>query len=229
MKATLALIGRSVIVLLLGLTWWMPSHPAAVASAETETLSAQVQTPDYRITANAVEVPDYALNDLPGTPRLPLRGLTFDLPANGDWELTYESVGSRILDERITIGAVPVPDLNLNGPTSLEDLETLPSYVPTVNRPDPGIYGANAFYPASPVVAGEAMRQGDGRILPVRVFPFQYNPVTRQLLYHPDLRITVRLHGAQISPEPATAPVNAQPKRAVPATNVKFGRACIHA
>ena len=50
MKATRAVIGRSVIVLLLGLTWWMPSHPAAVASAETETLSAQVQTPDYRIT-----------------------------------------------------------------------------------------------------------------------------------------------------------------------------------
>ena len=152
------------------------------ASAETETLSAQVETPDYRLTANGVDVLDYASNDLPGAPRLPLRGLTFDLPASGDWELTFESVGSRLLDERIAIGAVPVPDLNLNSPTSLTDLETLPSYVPTVDRPDPGIYGANAFYPASPVVAGEAIRQGDGRILPVRVFPFQYNPVTRQLL-----------------------------------------------
>ena len=204
MKPTLALIGRSLIVLLLGLTWWLPSHPVAGASAEEETLSAQVETPDYHLTANGVDVPGYASNNLPGAPRLPLRGLTFDLPANGDWELTFESVGSRLLDERVTIGAVPVPDLNLNGPTSLEDLETLPSYVPTVDRPDPGIYGANAFYPASPVMAGEAIRQGDGRILPVRVFPFQYNPVTRQLLYHPDLRITVRVHGAQASPEPAS-------------------------
>ncbi len=225
MKPILARIGRGLIVLLLGLTWWMPSHPVAAASAEPETLSAQVQTPDYRLTANGVDVPDYASNDLPGAPRLPLRGLTFDLPANGDWEVTFESVGSRLLDERIAIGAVPVPDLNLNGPTSLEDLATLPSYVPTVDRPDPGIYGANAFYPASPVVAGEAVRQGDGRILPVRVFPFQYNPVTRQLLYHPDLRITVRLHGAQGSPDaPAipAAPANAQPKRAIPATGVEF-------
>ncbi len=228
MKATRALIGRSVIVLLLGLTWWMPSHPAAVASAETDTLSTQVETPDYRITANAVEVPDYALNDLPGTPRLPLRGLTFDLPANGDWELTYELVGSRILDDRITIGAVPVPDLNLNGPTSLEDLETLPSYVPTVNRPDPGIYGANAFYPASPVVAGEAIRQGDGRILPVRVFPFQYNPVTRQLLYHPDLRITVRMRGAQLPPEPAHNAGKRPAKARRSSHQREYGRACTH-
>ncbi len=225
MKPILARIGRGLIVLLLGLTWWMPSHPVAAASAEPETLSSQVQTPDYRLTANGVEVPDYASNDLPGAPRLPLRGLTFDLPANGDWEVTFESVGSRLLDERIAIGAVPVPDLNLNGPTSLEDLATLPSYVPTVNRPDPGIYGANAFYPASPVVAGEAVPHDDGRILPVRVFPFQYNPVTRQLLYHPDLRIIVRLHGAQGSPDaPAipAVPANAQPKRAIPATGVEF-------
>ena len=77
--------------------------------------------------------------------------MTFDLPANGEWELTFESIGSRLLDERVTIPAVPVPDLNLNSPTSLEDLQTLPSYVPVVNGPDPALYGADAYYPVLPV------------------------------------------------------------------------------
>ena len=124
MKPIQALFGGSLVILLLGLTWWMPFQPVAYALEEKSTLNEKVETPEYHLTANGVDVPGYALNDLSGTPRLPLRGLTFDLPANGDWELTYESVGSRILDERITIGAVPVPDLNLNGPTSLEDLAT---------------------------------------------------------------------------------------------------------
>ena len=37
MKLTLALIGRSLAVLLLGLTWWLPSHPVFGASAEEGT------------------------------------------------------------------------------------------------------------------------------------------------------------------------------------------------
>ena len=222
MRPTLALIGRSLVILLLGLTWWAPSRPVALASPETGDLSMRIETPEYELSVAGVKVPGYASNTLPGAPSLPVRGFTFDLPASGDWELTFELVGSRVLTERVTIPSVPVPDLDLNGPTSLDDLETLPASVPVINRPDPAIYAADAFYPASPVLAGEAMQQGDKRILPVRVFPFQYNPVTRELLYHPDLRISVRLHGAELSPEAATAPVNAQPKRAVPATNVEF-------
>jgi hypothetical protein len=105
----------------------------------------------------------------------------------------FESSGSRILAERIERGGGADANLDLNGPVAPQDLPTLPSAVPTLSIGlIPGIYGVDAFYPASPVMAGEPVRQGDGRILPVRVFPFQYNPVTRQLRYHPDLLITVR-------------------------------------
>lgn len=133
------------------------------------------------------------MDTTPGAPRLPLHGMVFYLPLSGGWEVSFESIGSRILAERVTVNAAPAPNLNLNGPIAPQDLATMPSAVPVVDRPDPTIYAVDAFYPASPVVAGEPVQQGDQRILPVRVFPFQYNPVTRQLRYHPDLRLTVRL------------------------------------
>lgn len=200
---------------------WIPLQPVAHAFSETDPLSIRVETPEYELTATGIDVPGYASNTIPGAPRLPVRGITFDLPVTGRWEMTFESVGSRLLDEHAAIPAVPVPNLDLNSSTSLEDLATLPSSVPVVDRPDQAIYSADAFYPASPVMAGEMIRQGDKRLLPVRVFPFQYNPVSHELRYHPDLRITVRLLDGQQSPEPDAAPPAVQPKRAIPAANVE--------
>lgn len=85
-----------------------------------------------------------------------------------------------------------------------------------MDQPDPAIYTVNAFYPASPVIAGEPVQQGNRRVLPVRVFPFQYNPVTHQLRYHPDLRIAVRLlEGA--SPAPSHGRRGRRGRRLLPA------------
>jgi hypothetical protein len=186
-------IGRFLALGLLIVTGWTPAAAAPAAAGETGQLYARVQTPDYRLVPGGVEAPGYAADTTPGAPRLPLHGMVFNLPLSGRWEVSFESIGSRILAERVTVNAAPVPNLDLNGPIAPQDMATMPSAVPVVDRPDPAIYAVDAFYPASPVVAGEPVQQGDQRILPVRVFPFQYNPVTRQLRYHPDLRLTVRL------------------------------------
>ncbi len=204
MKETSALFGRCLAVLTLIVMGWGPATSPTLAADETGLLHMRVETPEYQLNTDGVEVPGYAWDTTPGAPRLPLHGVTFELPINGDWELTFESSGSRILAERVSVAAAPVPDLDLNGPVAPQDLPTLPSAVPTLDRPDPGIYGVDAFYPSSPVVVGEPVRQGDQRILPVRVLPFQYNPVTRQLRYHPDLLITVRLLNTEAGMAPTT-------------------------
>lgn len=198
MKTLARLAGQLLAVLAIGGAWWLPAASAAAPAArllQPAPLQARVQTAEYTLTPTGVEVPGAIWNTTPGAPQLPLQGLTFALPANANWELTYQSPGSRILAEQVTIAAAPTPNLDLNGPVAPQDLATLPSAVPLIDRPDPGIYGVNAFYPASPVLAGEPVWQDGQRILPVRVFPFQYNPVTRQLRYHPDLQITVLLSG----------------------------------
>lgn len=185
--------GRQLMIAVLVFTWLLPTQQPVSAAGDTGRLEARVQTPEYQLTANDIAVPGYVQHTAPGAPSLPLHGISFDLPLSGEWELSFESIGSRILDERIDLGAAPTPNLDLNGPVAPQDQAELPSAVPLIDRRDPSIYTVDAFYPASPVMAGEAMRQGDRRILPVRVFPFQYNPVTRQLRYHPDLLIRVQI------------------------------------
>jgi len=206
-KATSVWIRQCLAIVVLSLTLWTPASTALHAASEADLLHARVETPDYHLTADGVEVPGYAWNTTPGAPRLPIYGTTFELPLSGEWALTFESVGSQLLADRVSIPAAVTPNLDLNGPTAPQDLATLPSAVPVVDRPDPGIYGVNAFYPASPVVVGDPVRQGNLRILPVRVFPFQYNPVTRQVRYHPDLRLTVEVQRTLDGLTPAVPPV----------------------
>jgi hypothetical protein len=194
----MTMFGRLLAISMVIVTGWLPA--AAEAAGETGQLSARVETPEYRLIPDGIEAPGYATDATPGAPRLPLHGLTFDLPLTGGWELTYESIGSRILAEQVTVAAAPTPNLDLSGPVAPLNLAVLPSAVPVIDQPDPAIYGVNAFYPASPVIAGEPVMQGGQRLLPVRVFPFQYNPVTGQVRYHPDLRLTVQLRAGGDAP-----------------------------
>ena len=168
----------------------------------------QILTPDYEITATGVSVGDAALNDVPGAPQLPVKGYSVLIPVDSTWELSYESPEQQQLLQTVLISAAPVANLNLNQPQNwLDDPANLPTSVPLVDQPSSDIYSVNAFYPSSPVVAGEPVQQGNQRLLPIRVYPFQYNPVTHQLRYHPVLNITVQLHpNAGQADQPVVSP-----------------------
>ncbi|MGQ9491095.1 MAG: C25 family peptidase propeptide domain-containing protein [Anaerolineae bacterium] len=142
-----------------------------------------------------MRVPGYALNDVPGAPQLPVYSVVFKLPPEGDWKLAVRTAGSRILPQRLAIPAAPVPNLSLHGPKSGAQRAELPGVVPTVDRPDPAIYQHDAFYPASPAVAGDVQWQRGRRLLAVRVFPFQYNPATQEVLYHLRVEVVVQVQG----------------------------------
>lgn len=138
-------------------------------------------------------VAGYGVIDTPGAPALPMWSTTVELPPDGHWSLDFESRGSQSLPVKGPIASVPVLDLDLNGPVAWQLRSDLPAELPTVDRPDPAIYTTNAFYPAEPVTAGPEQWQRGRRLLVVRAFPFQVNPVTGQLRYHPDLHIVVRM------------------------------------
>ena len=61
-------------------------------------------------------------------------------------------------------------------------LSEAPTTLPMIEEPDPTIYSNNALYPASLIQTGEVQWQRGKRLLPIRVYPFQYNPVTGELL-----------------------------------------------
>ena len=174
----------------------MSSGEARIALAQDQRpqdVSVRVQTPVYKLDGAEVGVPGYMTNDQPGAPRLPLWNTVVELPPEGGWRIEYRSPGNQLLAQPVDVLAAPVPDVRAFERFDSNGNPVLPVDAPTVDQPDPSIYAVDAFYPASPVVAGAEQWQRGRRLLALRVFPFQYNPVTRQLRYHPDLHITVHL------------------------------------
>ena len=211
----------------------VPSGAAYLPTSEESTpITLLVRTPEYRLSDTGIVVPGYALETTPGQPILPVYGTFVELPPTGGWELTFEVVGSQVMEQRLTIPAVPVPELDVSGAAGWATLpvEERPSAVPVVDRPDPTVYGVDAFYPASPVVVGEPVWQGQQRLLPVRVYPFQYNPVTQQLRYDPEFRIQVNLTPApagKVAVE-AAAPEASEALAAANTLRIRTGSAGMH-
>jgi hypothetical protein len=56
---------------------------------------------------------------------------------------------------------------------------------------DLAIYGRNAYFPEMPVLVSEPMQMRGVDVVIMNVTPFQYNPVTKELVVYKDLRIRV--------------------------------------
>lgn len=179
--------------------------PVAAAQEATQPIALRIDTPVYRWDESGLRVPGYAVSDTPGAPALPMWTTLVELPPAGRWTLSYETGRAVTLAGHTPLPAVPVPQLDLNGPTPWQQQASLPASVPLVDRPDPAIYGQDAFYPAQPVAAGSEQWQRGRRLLAVRAFPFQVNPVSGQVLYYPTLRVTIAVDAVepQSQPEPA--------------------------
>ena len=65
------------------------------------------------------------------------------------------------------------------------------------------------FRPRLVVTSKELVWQDGRRLLPLRVYPFQYNPVTGELRYHPEIRIQIKIKASATGIQPEAAPVSA--------------------
>ncbi len=185
----------------------LPLPPAQ--SAAQPVVSLRVQTPVYQLVGNDLSVPGYDSNAVPGAPALPVWSTVVELPPEGDWWIEQSSPEAQVLAQSVAIAAVPTPDVDVAAGIDWVNGDNLPAVPPTINRPDPAIYGTNAFYPSSPVVAGAEQWQRGRRLLALRVFPFQYNPVTGALRYHPDVQISIHSAPGAVQPAPAQATLEA--------------------
>ena len=168
-------------------------------SEDVQTIEIRVQSSGYTLSAEGVRVEGYAVNDTPGAPALPVWHEVVELPPTGEWEVSYESSRMRELKQALSgpISSVPVPELRREDMVGWSERAELPSQMMTIEEPDQSIYGVDAFYPAEPLMSVEEQWQRGRRLLALRVFPFQYNPVRGTLRHHPDLHLTIRLRGVQ--------------------------------
>ena len=132
-------------------------------------------------TMQMVYLPGVFLPNNAGAPNLPGMGRYIAIPEGA-------SVRVRIVDSKTEI--YQGVDLAPAPPIPLETDDSPPVY-----KQDPAIYSHNAYYPDSPVKISEPtdIRGVDAIIMGIT--PFQYNPVTRELLVYRDLRVKIDFVG----------------------------------
>ncbi len=67
---------------------------------------------------------------------------------------------------------------------------------PLVYEKNPAIFERDAYYPTSPVMLSGVSQMRGVDLVMVGITPFQYNPVTGELLVYTDLKIRIDFHGA---------------------------------
>ncbi len=186
------------LLLLAGPVAAAPPQPAAAGSSVGATeIVLRVRTPGYTLDAAGLRVKApgggaYARHDAAGAPDLPVWGAAVALPPTGEWAVSVAPGAAVLIPVAAALPAVPVPQPILPGAAGWDDTDR-PTAVPVVDRPDPAIYRADAFYPASVVQAGPVQWQRGQRLLAVRVFPFQYNPAAGVVRFYADMTVTVRV------------------------------------
>jgi hypothetical protein len=126
-------------------------------------------------------VPGILLFGDEGTPNLAGTGRYIAIPQGAQAQLTV--LGSRTeVYQNIEVAPAPnMPAENDDSPLRYEKNMT--------------IYGRNSYYPESPVVLSQPQKIRGVDVVTLGVTPFQYNPVSKELIVYKDLRIQVDFVG----------------------------------
>ncbi|MBN2172989.1 MAG: T9SS type A sorting domain-containing protein [Bacteroidales bacterium] len=128
-----------------------------------------------------LEIPGEFLPNNAGAPNLPGNGRYLAIPQGSVASFKVVSYRTEVLSE---INLSPAPRI----PWETED-------GPLEYNKDMSIYSANKYYPENPVQlsASEVIRGVD--VVMLGITPFQYNPVTRELVVYRDIKIEVTFKG----------------------------------
>ena len=116
-----------------------------------------------------------------GAPNLP-SGSTFVAIPNGA-KASIKMVGSQTKTIS-NVDLIPAPKPQLDDDNS-----------PAVYEKDMSIYSRNAFYPSTPYQISEVMTVRGVEMVEVGVMPFQYNPVTKELVVYSDMELQLEVEG----------------------------------
>jgi len=123
---------------------------------------------------------NFLFNDA-GAPNLPGNGRYIAIPQGSTPSIRIISQRTEVF-QNVEIQPAPVI------PTDNDDN-------PLVFTKNMDIYGKDAFYPASPVTISEVSQIRGADAIILGVTPFQYNPVTKELIVYRDLQIAIDCDG----------------------------------
>jgi len=129
----------------------------------------------------SVHIPGVFLPNDEGAPNLPGTSRFIAIPEGADASFRVTASRTEILENVEIAPAFRIPKGNEDGPLS---------YVK-----DEKIYGANELYPAEPFILSEPTEIRGVDAVQFGITPFQYNPVTKQLIVYRDVKVEVSFQG----------------------------------
>ena len=179
----------------------LDAFPFQILDADERHVVVELELPAYEI-ENVVHggveyqrlrVPEWPLWRQAGKPMLPIFSAPLGMPALGVPEITVVESESDVVRG---VWLYPAPALDLSETGDEPRVVEVFSF-------DPEAYSADAFYPGPLADATSAGFLRDQALFQLRLYPFQYNPVRRELRVYRRLRIHVAF--PEYAPSPGEA------------------------
>ena len=132
-------------------------------------------------TMQIIHLPGVFLPNDAGAPNLPGAGRYIAIPQGARAEVEIVDYRTETYQGLEIAPAPPIP------------LETDDS--PPIYKKDQSIYSRNAYYPQKPVIISEVSQIRGVDVVILGITPFQYNPVTEELVVYRDLKVKVNFTG----------------------------------
>lgn len=129
----------------------------------------------------AVNLPGNILPNNYGAPDLPGSGKYIAMPVGAQASLNIKSFRT---ESYLNIDVAPAPRIPKETETGPLDYQR-----------DMSIYSKNEFYPANPIMISAPMKIRGVDVVMLGITPFQYNPVTKELLVYRDIEVEVNFIG----------------------------------
>lgn len=128
------------------------------------------------ITLSGIYLPNEA-----GAPDLPSSSTFIAIPNGAKASIQLVSSKTKVISN---VDLIPAAEPQLDNNDS-----------PAVYKKNPAIYSRNAFYPATPYQISDVTTLRGVQVVQVGVMPFQYNPVTKELVVYEDLQLELTTEG----------------------------------
>lgn len=144
----------------------------------------QVAIEDIVIDGNTMQmafIPGVFLPNNAGAPNLPGDGRMIAIPQGASATVRIISSETEVFHNIDYAPAPPLPFENDNSPL--------------IYKKNPAIYSLDAYYPISPVVISEPAKMRGVDYVILGITPFQYNPVSRELIVYKNIHVKVDFNG----------------------------------
>ena len=121
------------------------------------------------------------LSNVAGAPNLPSQSTYVAIPNGATASLTMVSAQTKVISN---VDLIPAAVPQLDDDNS-----------PAVYQKDMSIYSRDAFYPETPFQISEVTEIRGVQVVQVGVMPFQYDPVTKELVVYSDMELLIETEG----------------------------------